>query len=42
MMLPVHKLPVALRKPMLPIDYVLANGWLREYSSYLIFELVKQ
>jgi ubiquinone/menaquinone biosynthesis C-methylase UbiE len=42
MMLPVHKLPVALRKPLQSMDYVLANSWLREYSSYLIFELVKQ
>lgn len=42
MMLPVHKLPVRLRKPLLKADYALANGWLREYSSYLIIELIKQ
>lgn len=42
MMLPVHKLPVALRGPLQSFDYMLANSWLREYSSYLIFELVKQ
>ena len=42
MMLPVHKLPVWLRRPLLKADYALANGWLKEYSSYLIIELIKQ
>ncbi len=42
MLLPVHKLPVAMRKPLQGADYGLANGWLKEYSSYLILELVKQ
>lgn len=42
MMLPVHKLPVSLRKPLVSIDFMLANGWMREYSSYLIFEFVKK
>ncbi|MCR5820133.1 MAG: class I SAM-dependent methyltransferase, partial [Bacteroidaceae bacterium] len=41
MMLPVHKLPVGIRKPLQKIDFLLANGWLKEYSSYLLFELVK-
>lgn len=42
MMLPVHKVPVRLRDPLKKIDYSLANGWLKEYSSYLIVELIKQ
>lgn len=41
MMLPVHKLPVFMRKPLVGFDYALANGFLKEYSSYLVFELVK-
>lgn len=41
MMLPVHKLPVFMRKPLIGFDYALANGFLKEYSSYLVFELVK-
>lgn len=42
MMLPVHKLPVVMRKPLVNIDFMLANGWFKEYSSYLIFEFVKK
>jgi ubiquinone/menaquinone biosynthesis C-methylase UbiE len=42
MLLPVHQLPVRLRKPLQRTDYAMANGWLREYSSYLVFELQKQ
>jgi len=42
MMFPVHKLPVGLRKPLVKIDYALANGWLKQYSSYLILEMVKK
>lgn len=42
MMLPVHKLPVGIRKHLQRIDYALANGWLKQYSSYLIVELVKE
>ncbi len=41
MMLPVHKLPHGLRKPLQKTDYLMANGWLRNYSSYLVFELQK-
>lgn len=41
MMLPVHKLPNAIRKPLVSIDYMLANGFLKEYSSYMVFELVR-
>lgn len=42
MMLPVHKLPVWMRKPLVKLDYMLANSFLREYSSYLVFEFVKK
>lgn len=42
MMLPVHKLPQTLRSPLRRIDFALANGWLKEYSSYIVVELVKQ
>ena len=42
MMLPVHKLPVTLRRRLTTFDYMLANSFLREYSSYLVFELLKQ
>jgi|GEM_PF-61315 len=41
MMLPVHKLPTRLRKPLQNFDYVLANSCLKSYSSYLVYELVK-
>lgn len=41
MMLPVHKLPVGIRKPLIKVDYALANSVIKEYSSYLVFELVK-
>ena len=42
MMLPVHKLPRGMRASMQGIDFALANGLLKEYSSYLIVELMKQ
>lgn len=42
MMLPVHELPEKMRDRMKRMDYALANGWLKQYSSYLVFELVKQ
>ena len=42
MMLPVHKLPKRLRRWLTTADYALANSFLREYSSYLVFELIKQ
>ncbi|MDE7379127.1 MAG: class I SAM-dependent methyltransferase [Paraprevotella sp.] len=41
MMLPVHRLPKVLRRPLLDIDYALANGRFMEYSSYMVFELTK-
>ena len=42
MMLPLHRLPERIRKPLLRIDYAMANGWAKEYSSYLICELIKR
>lgn len=41
MMLPVHKLPNALRKTLVSADFLLANSPLKQYSSYLVYELVK-
>lgn len=42
MMLPVHKLPVGMRKSLQNMDFALANGMLKSYSSYLVYELVKK
>lgn len=42
MMLPVHKLPVAVRKPLTSFDFMMANSFIKEYSSYIIFELQKK
>lgn len=42
MMLPVHKLPVKLRKPLRSIDYLIANSPLKQYSSYIVYELIKK
>ncbi len=42
MMLPVHRLPESLRRRLLAVDYALANGCLKEYSSYVVFELIKK
>lgn len=42
MMVPVHKLPVGMRKAMLSIDFQMANGWLKEYSSYVVYEFIKK
>jgi ubiquinone/menaquinone biosynthesis C-methylase UbiE len=41
MLLPVHKLPVRLRKPLTRMDYALANSFMRQYSSYQVYELIK-
>ena len=41
MMLPVHKLPTRLRKPLTKIDYALANSLMKNYSSYQVYELIK-
>ena len=42
MILPVHKLPVKIRKTMQRFDYALANSFLKGYSSYQVFELIKK
>lgn len=39
--LPIHRFPVAWRSSLLRADRRLARGWLKNYSSYLIFELRK-
>lgn len=42
MLMPVHRFPKSLRSPLCRVDYALANAAaLREWSSYLIFELKK-
>lgn len=42
MLMPVHRFPKGLRRPLCGLDYALANvAALREWSSYLIFELKK-
>ncbi len=40
--LPVHKLPEGMRGRLLGLDYRLANGGMKENSSYLVYELVKK
>lgn len=40
--LPVHRLPVSWRRPLISIDLKMAGGPLKAYSSYLIFELIKR
>lgn len=42
LMLPIHRLPVGIRKYFKWLDYHLANSFLKKYSSYLIIELVKK
>lgn len=42
MMLPVHKLPKCMRKPLTGMDYMMANCFLKEYSSYLVYDFVKK
>ena len=41
MLMPVHKLPVRIRKAMTGFDYAMANSFLKSYSSYLVYELTK-
>ncbi len=42
MLTPIHRVPKRMRKMMCRVDYALANSWLmKNYSSYLVFELVK-
>lgn len=42
MMMPVHKLPAGLRKSMRALDFALANSPLKQYSSYIVYELIKR
>ena len=43
MLFPVHRIPSCLRKPLRGLDYKLAQtSKLKEYSSYLIYELCKR
>ncbi len=42
LMLPIHRLPHGVRKYFNWLDYLLANSFLKKYSSYLIIELVKK
>lgn len=41
MMLPVHKLPSGVRHWFTGFDYALCGSCLKEYSSYIVFELTK-
>lgn len=42
MFLPIHRFPKSCRKVFLYLDYLLANSFLKEYSSYLIIEFKKK
>lgn len=42
MMLPVHHLPESIRRMLQTLDYALANGWLKKYASYVVYEFVKK
>ena len=42
MMLPVHRLPGALRRAAKGIDYALCGSALKPYSSYVVYELTKR
>lgn len=39
---PIHRIPKLLRKPIIRLDNLLCNSFLREYSSYIIFILRKK
>ena len=41
MALPVHRLPNAVRRPLIRADYAVANSAIKEYSSYIVYELIK-
>lgn len=41
MMLPIHQLPKSVRKPMRSLDYMLCGSLLKSYSSYVVYELIK-
>lgn len=40
--LPIHRFPHRIRKPLFMLDQLLTRSFLREYSSYLVIELVKK
>jgi ubiquinone/menaquinone biosynthesis C-methylase UbiE len=40
--MPIHRFPNKIRHFMMPIDRLLCNSWIKEYSSYIVFELVKK
>lgn len=42
LLLPVHRIPKRIRRFCIWLDYLLANSFLKEYSSYLILELRKK
>lgn len=42
MMLPIHKLPTGLRKSMRKLDFALANSPIKQFSSYIVYELIKR
>lgn len=42
MMFPVHHLPESMRRLLQKLDYALANGWLKRYSSYIVYEFIKK
>lgn len=40
MFIPIHRFPIFIRKFLLKIDIIISNSFLKEYSSYLVFELI--
>jgi ubiquinone/menaquinone biosynthesis C-methylase UbiE len=40
--IPIHRLPKGFRNIFMKLDYILANSFLKEYSSYIIIELLKK
>lgn len=40
--LPIHRIPKKIRSFFLNLDYILANSFLKEYSSYVIIEIEKK
>ena len=40
--IPIHRIPKRIRRIFVKLDYILANSFLKEYSSYKIIELVKK
>ncbi len=42
LLIPIHRIPKRFRKLFGKLDYILANSFLKSYSSYTIIELVKK